>query len=401
MDYSYENLDAKDKIARAKIQIQQKCSFFGRLSLYLKPKEVSEDEMENPMAIDINGTLYYKKKWVKSLTNDEVEGVILHEILHMVYLHLTRRGTRYQQPWNVAADIKVNAAIQQEGYSLPKQGLIPSGNQINIKGTGVTIKNIDKKTTEQIYDELPINKLRKGEGQGRFDDHKEDEKDGKGSQKEEEWIDRVTEAVQMSQMRGDMPKGLTDVVKQFHKAEIDWRTKLRKYIQSYIPYDYTFARCHKKSVATGIYMPNYLKEKIKVLIGVDLSGSISKQQLEQFMSEVIGMAEAFQDRIEMTILTHDVNVQDEYILNTVNKELIKKLKFHGGGGTSHKPIFQKIKKDYQDTKVAIFLTDGYSDLEEIKMSEYSFGKIIVLTENHNLKPLKGTIQIEFKKGVKD
>jgi len=175
---------------------------------------------------------------------------------------------------------------------------------------------------------------------------------------------------------------------------VNWRTLLIKHIQAHLPYDYTYSKPSKKSISAGFYMPNYLKEKIKVMVGVDMSGSIGKKEVADFMSEVVGIANAYQDRIEMTLLTHDVDVHDEFRLENGVAEKVKKLKLHGGGGTSHEPILEKIKDKYKDTKIAIFLTDGYSDLERINLDNYNFSKIFVLDKHgkHDLK-LKGNYKI--------
>jgi predicted metal-dependent peptidase len=58
---------------------------------------------------------------------------------------------------------------------------------------------------------------------------------------------------------------------------------------------------------------------------------------------------------------------------------IKQLKVKGGGGTSHKPVFEYIQKNISDCRVALFLTDGYSDLEGLDFHE-RFAKIFLISE---------------------
>ena len=66
-----------------------------------------------------------------------------------------------------------------------------------------------------------------------------------------------------------------------------------------------------------------------------------------------------------------------------------KLKLHGGGGTSHQPVMEHIKKKHRDCKLAIFFTDGYSDLNEgWDMNKYNFHKMFLISEGGTPEQLK-------------
>ncbi len=136
-------------------------------------------------------------------------------------------------------------------------------------------------------------------------------------------------------------------------------------------------------------MPNYLKERINVSIGIDTSGSIGQEELGEFLSEVIGIARAYKEQLDMKIYFHDTNVHSTYHIENGSIEKIKQMKIKGGGGTSHQEVLEKMQNDKPKTQVAVFLTDGYSDLEQLDMNQYKFPKIIVLNkqgvDNLNLK----------------
>jgi len=148
-----------------------------------------------------------------------------------------------------------------------------------------------------------------------------------------------------------------------------------------IPHDYSWAKKSKKSIAAGTYLPNVVKERIDVCVGIDLSGSIGKEELTEFMSEVIGISKAFYNNIKIRLLTHDVDVHNDYEVCNGNIEKIKNLKLTGGGGTSHKPIFEYIKEKVRDVKLVVFFTDGYSDINDIDFTEYNFKKVFVINKH--------------------
>lgn len=158
------------------------------------------------------------------------------------------------------------------------------------------------------------------------------------------------------------------------------------------------SRPNKKSRCSGYFMPDYLRESIKVLVAVDTSGSIGDKERTDFISEIAGMAKAFRSQIEMIFLTHDTEVHDDIRMENGKIAKIQEMKFHGGGGTSHEPVMDYIEKKHRDTKLAVFLTDGYSDLNDFNMEKFRFNKIFVISEGGSDEQLKGkrckTIKLE-------
>jgi predicted metal-dependent peptidase len=377
---------AIEKIRKARIAIQSENPFFAYLSLYLKFREAEKDELPEwgGMGVDAKGECIFRKDFVDGLSDDELKGVIVHEILHLSFLHLMRLGNRHPEAWNVACDIVVNHILKQNGFKLPK-GCLEAGYNNEIEILGQKIRDIHKKTPEQIYDEFKIRKGGDGWGRGNggFDFHKYGKELSEDEQREveKEWNDRLTEAYVTAQQAGKLPGGVERLIGELHKSKVNWKNILRREIIKAIPSDYTYARPFKSSFSTGYYMPDVEKEMINITVGVDVSGSISKEIYADFLSEVIGMANAFRNRINIRFLTHDVDVHNDYKVENGNIEKLKKLKVDGGGGTSHKPIMEYIQEKVRNNRLAIFLTDGYSDLQYLNLEDYRFRKIFVITKN--------------------
>jgi len=406
---TFGTLTAADKMIRTRIQIQRNNPFFAYLSLYLRFHEDNSPQNKT-MGIDARGNLYYNKEFVEKLTDSELQGVLIHEILHLTFLHLTRKGTRQHELWNVAVDIAANNILINNGQSLPSGGLIPYNNSIDL-GMGVKVIDIQKKNAEQIYDELlkGIKKASKKFGSSiygkGFDVHIEGTdsvgKDGKkkrggtplteGEKRaiEKDWQQKAVDAATTARMKGNLPAGMELLLGKLHENKVNWKTILKQQIQSQIPYDYTYASPSKKSISMGVYMPSYLREKIKILVAVDTSGSIGDKERVDFLSEIIGMAKGFKDKIDMVFLTHDTEVHNDYKIENGNISKIEKIKLNGGGGTSHEPVMEYIKDKHKDCKFAIFFTDGYSDLNDFDMNTYRFGKMFLISEGGSARQLQG------------
>ena len=419
-------LETLDKLKRARIQIQRSNPFFAYLSLYLKFREGHKGELPDyaGMGVSADGWLVYKKEFVDKLPEQELIGVLIHEILHLAMLHLTRRGSREPVIWNVAADICVNHLVKSNGYSLPDDAIMSDYNNCVTFG-GITIKQCDKKTAEQIYEELePLAKKMKQartiiygypdfgdknqsdgksfdahiEGKGDGSKKDKDKKNGGNGEKdyltdeekrqiEEYWKEKANEALVTAKLRGTVPEGIERFVGQLSDAKVGWRDILQRYVQRAIPYDYTYANPSKKSISAGYYLPNVIKDYIDVVVAVDTSGSIGQIELKEFLSEIIGIAKAFSNRVKMRLLTHDVKVWDDWLVQNGNIEKIKDLKVKGGGGTSHKEVLEYVADKYRETKLLVCFTDGDSDLDEIDGNAYRFDKIFVISENGHDKQL--------------
>jgi len=409
-------MNVKDKIIRAKIQLQRKNPFWAYLSLYLKIEEDTKGKLPKyaGMGVNVKGELLYNKKFIETISNEELEGVIAHELNHLVFNHLLRLGNRNRKYWNIATDIVINTLLINNNFKLPSGALIPDYEN-KIKIFGQKIVDCDKKIAEEVYDELvkqeeqqsnsyeegEDNEGEEGEGRGndegndeyvdgRFDEHFE-EKDMSEKEKrelEKEWINRLHEALSVSKMKGDVPLGMERLIEKLHKEKIDWKALLYQFITKQIPYNSTWAKPHKKSISVGTYMPDTLKEKIDITAIVDVSGSIGQKELTDFLSEIIGIAKAFREKLKITLLTHETEVNNKYVVDNGNIEKIKKLKIIGGGGTAHDKVFEYIQNNIKDCKCAVFLTDGYSNLDEIYFDKYFFEKIFVISENGDDSQLK-------------
>jgi predicted metal-dependent peptidase len=382
---------AFEKIKSAQIKLFSRSPFFSFLSLHLKIKR-SNGELPPwaMMGVNLEGTLYFKEQFINEMKDEQVMGVICHEILHLGKFDLSRRKNRNPDKWNIVCDLTVNSLLKKNGFDLPEKGLIPSGDEFTFPphffGKKVVIKDINKKIAEQIYDELPeLKDNDSGNGSGgegeRWDLHDEKgtgdgkegkEGDGTGTnygkrqltsaemkELEEKWKEWVEEAILTAKSRGSLPAGFERYFDEIKKAQVNWRGVLERFIQKGCPTDQDWSRRSKKSVACKTYLPSSLQEKVNVVVVIDVSGSIGQKELVDFVSEIVGISRAYQRRVDMKLITHDAEVHDDYEIKNGNIEKLKKITIHGGGGTEFNCVPQYLKEKYKNTtKCVIWLTDG-------------------------------------------
>lgn len=422
-------MDAKDRIIRARIKLQETEPYYGYLVLNLKPKK--EEKKVPTMGVDGKGNLYYNPSFVEDITQKEVKGVLTHEVLHCSFQHPGRRGNRNPEIWGIAVDIVVNNLLEQEnGIELPEGGIIPRNDKIEL-GQGITIDKISEKSSEEIFDELyskmPNKKCSKCNGTGKcqkcdgsgkqddgnggkekcdncdgsgkcpncsgtgkelegkklpkgFDKHIQNEdseevkgqkgegQEGEGQGGEKDWEELMNNAMVIAENQkeqGNLPAGLKRRIKEVKGTKENWKQILYRYISRNIPNDFSYQRPSKRSRAMGVFMPKTKKENLDVVVGVDTSGSISEKELKNFVAQILRINNSFQN-VNITVLVLDYDIQNVVKLQGSQKQILKDLKLKGGGGTDMRKVTEWIEENKKRTQVCVVLTDGKTNYPENK-----------------------------------
>jgi len=99
-------------------------------------------------------------------------------------------------------------------------------------------------------------------------------------------------------------------------------------------------------------------ETIDISIGIDMSGSISNAQANDFLSEVKGIMDEYKD-FKLDIWCFDTEVYNYAKFTGDNSNDIQDYKVQGGGGTDFTVNFAFMKNENIVPKKFIMFTDGY------------------------------------------
>jgi len=375
-------MELKEKIIKAKIQLQNENPFYSYLLLYLKIKEDKENLLNGCLAgVNQRGEMLYSNEMNK-LRLDEIKFILCHEVSHLVFNHLDRLGDKEGVVWNIATDLKINDLLVDNNFKLIPN-IILTNKEGNLNFQGIEIKDTRKKTAEEIYKELK-NKVKEYKG---FDKHFKGDKEGEQGEGDKiDWKEKAIEGYTIAKQRGKETQEIGRLLGELHKEKLNWKSLLNAFISQQIPYNETYNKPNKKSYAYGYYMPSIEKEKIQISVCLDVSGSITQKEFDDFFSEIVGIAKAYRERLKIKFYSHDTKAYCNGVIDNGNIDKIKQIKIKGGGGTSHKDLFEMLKKD--NTKIAIFFTDLYSDLEEINLNIYPFRKIFISNSDVKIEGLE-------------
>jgi len=351
-----------ERLSKVKLWYMIEEPFIGQL-LMLK---IIEDPKCPTIGVSNKGTMEYNDEFVKSLNDKQLLWVMAHEVLHLAYLHPFRCGNRNPRIWNIAADLKVNCDLMERPKEIGerlKNGLLPnkSWNSYDYEiMPDKKIYNIESKTTEQIYDEIIEickNNLNKIKIEVMEDLIMNKEIAGaEASAIENEIRAKVFEAMCNVKDKGNIPRGLAEEYKAMAAPKIKWNFVISQRLKSMLK-EKSWKMPNKK------YLPYYFpgskrKKTSKILFAIDTSGSMSDDEINEALSEILGYANTFRTH-EFYIIPCDC---DEYepirIKNNERNKLKESVKLMGRGGTDYKPVFEMIKKRwYNDIDSLVFFTD--------------------------------------------
>jgi predicted metal-dependent peptidase len=402
-----KELSVEDRLTRARIQLNKKSPFFSYLVLHL---EFEREDKVGSIGVDKYGRVYYNEKFIRKLNDEQLMGILAHEVSHIIFEHMDRRKTRKAQIFNVACDIIVNNLLVNNGFELLENGLIPNRNSLTLKNPldnkkKVELTKLDRKIAEGVYKEIE-GLFPNLDGEGGYtpiDEHiEEGESTGEGTGtgkipkgigkgiplKPIDWKKKMTEAYYHSKNAGITPMGIERHIEGILHPKRSYYEILYRYIVNEIPYDYSYSYPSKKSHAIGVYLPHTKKEHIEMVAVIDTSGSINAQtDLKQFLEGIVDITKSFQS-VKMTILSCDTQVHSIHEIDNGSIDEIMKMKLKGGGGTKFTPAFKWINENKPTAKLVIFFTDGFN--ADGKPNTYGLNVIWLLTKNGSSEHLKDT-----------
>ena len=358
-----------DKLITARVGLLLRHPFFGNLATRLKLIDASD--WCSTLATD-GRNFYYNLDFVNKLKPKEAEFGFAHEVLHNVFDHMGRRESRDPKLSNIAADYAANQILKDE-----KIGEVPSFIKIfqDNKYRGWSY--------EQIYDELyekaekiDLSQLGElldehldGEGDSEDGDGEDGDQDGSGkgrprlTPEEKKAIrDEIKEAMVAAAQAagaGRIPAGVQRLIKDFTEPKMDWRQLLRMNIQSIIKSNFSFQRPNRKSQHCGAILPGMMNEEtIDVSVAIDMSGSISDSMAKDFLSEVKGIMNEYQD-FKLDLWCFDTGVYNYAKFTGDNADEIMSYEVKGGGGTDFDANWDFMKNEGIEPKRFIMFTDGY------------------------------------------
>lgn len=375
------------KLSAARTRLILDRPFLGALVLRL-PTKAADPKWCPTTATDAR-CLYYNPDYIEALSLAQLEFVLAHEALHCGLSHFARRHHRVKYRWDVACDYAINPLLIKEGFERPP------GTLWEQSFDGMTAEEIypfiDENTAEEPMDRH-IYDAQEGGGSGaepRTPEQNQPQPDGGSggssaegeqrgaeamvepdaggaaqprplSEREREslavqWQRRLAAAAQQAMQAGKLGAEMARLVDHLLQPRLPWRMLLAHYVRAAGRDDFSYTRPSRREGAA--ILPSLRSAEIDVIVAVDTSGSISQQELTEFLGEIDAIKG--QVRARITLLACDAELADgsPWVFEPWEGchfgAAIK-----GGGGTRFSPVFDWVDERDRHPDLLVYFTDG-------------------------------------------
>lgn len=345
------------RLIAARVAILEQYPFFGRLLLRLRLGLAPSCST----AFTDMRRVAFGYSFLDRLSDNEVQFVLLHEILHCALKHCTRGEGKHHFLYNVACDIVVNSVLLE---MLHRPTFAVDGEEaMHLAPDGTEGREHTAEEVYQMLMQLSEEEVKERYGQSPLDNHKIWSR-LPGRNLEDLWNHHIQEASTLCGNNTGIPRFLARYLAEIdHAPRTNWRQILQDFIR-FDKSDYDFSRPDKRYSGDTV-LPSFCEEmdggKVEDLwFLVDTSGSVSDQALAVAYEEIQQATDQLSN-VSGWLSFFDSTVSEPTPFATL--EEILAITPIGGGGTSFYAIFQKLREYAEQDRLPvaiIILTDGYA-----------------------------------------
>ena len=305
-------------LTKAKIQLMSRPDSVFFTTVCFSLKHIWDEKI--PTACTNGKYIKFNPAFFMSLSLEERIFLLIHEAMHVAYLHMARLSTRNALKWNYAADYVINHQLIERGFKMPVGGLHDP------KYAGMS--------TEEVYDllaediQIPFDMDLEG------GDVPDDELTN-------EVQDILVRASVASKMSGDKPGTIPGEIQIFLdrllSPKLPWNRILQKYLQTFSKSDYTFKKPNRCFFPKHHLPSLYSESLMDIAIAVDTSGSVSDSDFNRFVTEVHSILRMMKPE-KITLVQFDTGIKSVTPIRNVQE--LMKCEFKGRGGTLISPVLE-------------------------------------------------------------
>ncbi len=361
-DFKSEFLHLVDKVSLS--LLEDKDNFYGYFLLQMS-RELRFD-ISSPTAVNFKEAkyvIYFNPIIFLTLTLKQMESAIKHELLHIVSMHLVRakelQSSYSTMAINIAMDIVVNTYLNHLppyattlewvnlNYSLKLLPFEPFEYYVEQIQTALDLLEVVEDDIEN--DSNADEKLATAYDPEKTHDIWED-----SSEIEEQILREFTEKFIEASQKGPIPTYLESILTSLRnsKSELPWNLYLKRLMGTVeSKQKKTITRRNRRQPDRIDLRGQLRSHKAKIAIALDISGSISDEEFNQALKEVLSIVKNY--NTEITLIECDNEIRRVYQVKSVRDI---KARSPLRGGTRFTPVFEYANT--QKFNLLVFFTDG-------------------------------------------
>ena len=361
-DFKEEFFSLIDKVNLS--LMEDKDNFYGYF-LFQMSREIRFD-ISSPTAVNFKGAkyvIYFNPIIFLTLNIKQMESTMKHEILHILSMHLIRAKEFKAQygtiAINIAMDIVVNTYLDHLppyattlewvnlNYSLKLLPFQPFEYYVEKIQTAIDLLEEDNDATED--DSNKEEKIETDYNPEKTHDIWKDSSDI-----DEKTLKEFTEKSINNSQKGSIPNFLESMIFSLKnsKGELPWDLYLKRLMGAVESNNKKTITRRSRRQPDRLDLRGQLRShKAKIVVALDISGSISDEEFNQALKEVFHIVKNYNH--EITIIECDNEIRRVYKVESV-KDIKERIKIRGG--TRFTPVFEYA--NHNKVNLLVYFTDG-------------------------------------------
>ena len=335
-------------------------------------------------------SFYYNPDYIDALDAEQTQFALSHEALHCALSHFHRRGHRVKHRWELACDYAVNPLLIKDGLKpTPDAQYLREYEGMTAEEIYPCLEDMDNGGERDLEDNRDDNdsdgdreqEQNKGGSNSEREREKNDKTSGQGSEEDSndqgssmgnspppemsqqeledlsvQWQQRMAAAAQQALQSGKLEGEMARMVDYLLQPRLPWRMLLARFLTATARDDYSYARPSARRGDPAVY-PSLRSHEVNVVVAVDTSGSISEDEIQEFISEIDSIKSQVRARVTLLSCDSDLNYGCPWYFEAWD-EFRFDVEIRGGGGTNFKPVFNWIEQQDSAPDALIYFTDA-------------------------------------------
>jgi predicted metal-dependent peptidase len=357
-------MSRQDSLSKASKDLMLKEPYYGIFLIMLNKVWNNRVPTAGVSKNGINYQLTINEDFWSGLSELQMLGLLKHELLHIAFGHLTTYFKFSDKRLaNVAMDMEINQYI--EASWLPEGGInIDDYAELNLERKAGSryyydqLKQLqDKKNKDGTCGNEPMDQLLDNIESGNIPDHSTWEEFENLTEAEQKLIEKQLQKLlsdakeQTLKKRGNVPGEIEGVivVEEIVAPKFDWRGFIRRFTG--VSTKVFTKKIRRKENRRFSDNPG-LKVKMRqhMLLAIDTSGSVSDDELREFMSEIYHI---YKCGVDITV------IQCDTMIKSIEPYTGKfEMAVQGRGGTEFDPVLEYFNANLKKYTSLVYFTDG-------------------------------------------
>jgi len=181
-----------------------------------------------------------------------------------------------------------------------------------------------------------------------------------------QWQQRLAGAAQQAQQAGKLADGMARMIDFFLQPTLPWRVLLARFMNSLSRDDYSYTRPSSRRGDPAIY-PSLRSPQMNIVVAIDVSGSIKRDELNEFIAEVDSLKSQVRARVTFLSCDSKITGDSPWVFEAWEYCQLPG-RIMGGGSTDFNPVFEWVEQNDIRPDLLVYFTDAEGKFPEIEAS---------------------------------